>query len=148
MSFVKRQGNKFDYLEMKAVSFFYTFCNFSHTKNVYRILIKWKICHLCAWWRVLKKKYLFLAGMNCIPREGTILLKYILFSPYLMMEKLKGSSGDETSTVMQKNNIKLVFLFLTLIACLLHCTTSLKCGLLSSPSQVTSRLEWWIKKAS
>lgn len=77
-----------------------------------------------------------------------MLPKYILFSPYLRMEKLKGSSGDATSTVMQKNNIKLVLLFLTLIPYLLHCTASLECGLLSSSSQVTSRLEWWIKKAS
>lgn len=79
------------------------------------------------------------------PREGSMLSKYILFSPCLRMEKLKGSSGDTTSTVMKKNNLKLVFL--TLIPSLLCCTASLKCGLLSS-SQVTSRLEWWIKKAS
>lgn len=64
------------------------------------------------------------------------------------MEKLKGSSGDATSTVIQKNNIILVFLLLTLIPYLLCCTASLKCEFLSSPSQVTSRLEWWIKKAS
>lgn len=76
-----------------------------------------------------------------------MLPKYISFSPGLRMEELKGS-GEVTSTLMQQTSSKLVFLFLTLTPYLPGRTASLKCGLLSSPSQVTSRLEWWIKRAS
>lgn len=77
-----------------------------------------------------------------------MLPKYVPFSPGLRMEKLKGLGGVVTSTLMQQTRSKLVFLFLTRVPYLLGRTASLKCGLLSSPSQVTSRLEWWIKRAS
>jgi len=96
----------------------------------------------------LHRSEILSSGVNHPRREGTAFPKHISFSSGIRVEKFKGSGGEVTSPRTQQTRCKVVFLFLTLIPYLLGCAASLKCGLLSSPSQGTSRLEWWIRRAS